>query len=505
VGARKFRLSETLLGRAGLPLSTDGMRLRKRELPDIGRVLRSSVRLHLEEPSQDCTMKQQLPLSRDLPAIELGHAHKAYRLGTDEMGMCEEVFQERRLKWIVPVPAGSSDSDKAIRNRLKDADRIYLRGISYYVFEDRHGFAHASKAARLGDVLHIWFEPRNDYSVVEEGDVTVKVVLTKEQPPGSMPGRKGGVKGIVWDQPYVTYVLDQVEESISSNCMQERELLWLAPVPDEAKRDPVAMGNKYGWGSTFQLNEKIYYVFEGEEGDHDAKRVAKIGNVLHVWYDDTTDYELLGEPGEPTAAKRSMPVELEEGGVTMLTDCCSLLVRGGGKRRLLVLHEKSYCQETINLESELAPGMSRTIISDLGYEIVLRRYPGMSIVAEWEGEPCHPRTDMLQQYAHPSDAWVTHGHEESSWTIGFSGGFKLELVGITGRSKDAGVRDSGSAIYMLSNTIIPGYLRVFALEFGAEKRGEKHLVLGERTLLTVAADAVGSWIVTAEMNPHTRY
>jgi hypothetical protein len=500
---RRMRLSDTLIGKAGIALPTDGMSLRRQRKPHLGYLFRKSADLHQEAPGTGGRMESLG--SKEMPPIELGHKHKAYKLSKDEMGMCQDIFPESRLKWILPVPSGESDAERAVRRRLEGSRKLWLRGVPYYVFEDKHGFASASKAARVRDALHVWFEPRTDYSVVEEGDVTLKIVLSKEQPPGSKPGRKEGLRGIVWDEPYVTYVLSEIEERIVSNAMGERELMWMAPVPEEAKRDPVAMGNRYGWRSLFQLNEKIYHVFGGEEGDQHAKRLVKLGNVLHIWYDETTDYELLGQGPEKKAVSREVPVKLGDGAITMLTDRCSLLMKAGGKPRLMVMHGKSYCREMIEVDRGLAPGKSRLIITDLGYEITLMRGKDGSMSARWEERPVHPRTDKLGQYSHPEDAWTVHGHEEASWEFIFRGGYRLEAVARSYRPGNPGGIEEGYMTYMLTNDNIPGYARLFALGFGNDKREEKHLLLGEKTLFTVAADAKGTWVVVAEMDPHKRF
>jgi hypothetical protein len=499
-------LSRTLLGKAGIPLPTDGMRLRRGERPHLSEMFRSSASLHLEGPSQDTTVKRKLPMAQDLPDIQLRHEHKAYRLGIDEMGMCEEVLQERRIKWILPVPAGSTDSDKAIRHRLKGANIIHLRGVDYYVLEERHGFAQASKAARVGDVLHIWFEPKVDESAFEKPDITVKVRFKKEQPPGSKPGKKDGVRGIVWDKPYVTCVLDETEESVLSGIMKERELLWMAPVPSEDKRNPGELGTKYGWGRIFDINKKTYYVFEGEKGDHNARRVVKIENVLHVWYDDATDYEILGETRKLLTIKRSLPVDLENGAITMLSDRCSLVLRGKDpKRRLIVLHGSSHCEETINIDEKLPPGESKVLVSDRGERIVLAWDAEGGIVAEIDEGQSYPRTKELKDYSDTSNAWTGHGHEEEAWEIDMKGGYRLSLIKIINNFPDKNFVEIGSATYVITNPEIPGYARVFSLEFGETKREEKKLQLGHEIILTVAADGIGSWIAVAEMNPHKRY
>ena len=120
---------------------------------------------HDGKKHEQTTVEMMLKHSKDLPPIKWGQEQRI-QLGYDEVDACVEVFPDRKVLWMFPVPAGNSDKEQIIRETFAGDKQVVLRGIAYYVFSDEGGFAGACKAYRLGNVLNMMAVPQTDYSFV---------------------------------------------------------------------------------------------------------------------------------------------------------------------------------------------------------------------------------------------------------------------------------------------------------------------------------------------------
>ncbi|MBD3210050.1 hypothetical protein GF318_01575, partial [Candidatus Micrarchaeota archaeon] len=216
------RLTHTIFSEKGIALPTDGMALKKKAPePLIDRASR-------KRRGPDTTKPHRAVSPEDLPRIDWELDHAAYRLTEEEIKLFEEMLPNREVRWLLPVPRGNSDEEINARRNLSGEQVMVLRGKPICVMKEQK--PSASRTARIGNLLHIWAEPKTGFDIREEESETLKVKLPVAVSAGAQAGKQEGLKGIRWDQDYVVYPLDETERVLCS-LMKERELLWIVPVP----------------------------------------------------------------------------------------------------------------------------------------------------------------------------------------------------------------------------------------------------------------------------------
>ncbi|MFN7991737.1 MAG: hypothetical protein U0R44_06300 [Candidatus Micrarchaeia archaeon] len=210
-----------------------------------------------------------------------------YKLNEKETIIFKDDFPEGQGRWIIPVDhAGDADSEEAV-DRILASPTIVLAGKSYYICEERHGIEKAVRAVRKGDALS----------------------LSNESPEASVEIQIEVDFGIPWGDEHVEHRLSEDERVMCDDLMPERKVLWLVPVPPSGTKDKgdLEVITRFKEEPIVRIAGKAYYVYEGESGYGNARKIARVGDTLQVWPVATTDYEILGEPSMEIKKPLSQP------------------------------------------------------------------------------------------------------------------------------------------------------------------------------------------------------
>ncbi|HSB46926.1 MAG TPA: hypothetical protein VLD37_02845 [Candidatus Bilamarchaeum sp.] len=147
--------------------------------------------------------------------------HSQFTLSEHELTMCEDILEERKLYWIVPVPEASDE--KAAARFAKDTV-VRLRGRAYHVIEG-DGFAGARRIARLGNLVHSWPEAMTNYEFLE----SISTSLSAEYKVASVEWPAALSGG--------SYVMSLEECAKCNYFFPDNRPRWLHPVPDADTRN----------------------------------------------------------------------------------------------------------------------------------------------------------------------------------------------------------------------------------------------------------------------------
>jgi hypothetical protein len=103
--------------------------------------------------------------------------------------------------------------------------------------------------------------------------------------------------GLPWDDEHGVYRMTENELTIAAGVLPEREVLWVLPVPPSDTTNPAELSilEKFGRHQRARLNGKSYYVTDDTGIFANSRKVARVGDTLHVWPSATTDYDYIGE------------------------------------------------------------------------------------------------------------------------------------------------------------------------------------------------------------------
>ncbi|MEW6722246.1 MAG: hypothetical protein AB1324_03215 [Candidatus Micrarchaeota archaeon] len=158
------------------------------------------IPIEVEEP-------QGIPVSED---------YVSHRLSDEELLNASAAFPDRIVRWILPAPEKDTKDPmgRQVLEMFENAERVVLNGREYLVSDGSGVFAGARRAARTGNILHVWPEAITDYEFL--GRIGARDL-----------DREAG-----WPPKFDYINLSGPELAAASQLMPEGKPRWLHPVPD---------------------------------------------------------------------------------------------------------------------------------------------------------------------------------------------------------------------------------------------------------------------------------
>lgn len=101
-------------------------------------------------------------------------------------------------------------------------------------------------------------------------------------------------EGLPWDDRHARYSLEGDELILCETTLEERKVYWILPVPSPDEANAGSIIAKFKDDAVLRLGGKRYFIFPGEEGFAGARMASRVGDSLHIWPQEMTDYEYLG-------------------------------------------------------------------------------------------------------------------------------------------------------------------------------------------------------------------
>ncbi|MCI0503909.1 hypothetical protein L0Y65_04320 [Candidatus Micrarchaeota archaeon] len=192
--------------------------------------------------------------------------------------------------------------------------------------------------------------------------------------------------GLPWGDAHATYNLSGKELETLEALLPERLRTWVIPAPDAKSTDRGERMTleQFAEDQRVQINGKEYYftmsAFAG------ARNVMRVGDLLHIWHEASTDYDMLGEVsgevglGQPRTGEWSLNMKAHILSREELFKCSALLPDG----KPVFIHPVPESESQLALEKSMMESLHEGRIPRI--TLGKKEYFVMNIgtVAEWQ-------------------------------------------------------------------------------------------------------------------------